>query len=481
MSNFLESIGAFIVSIGIIIGGFFGYVPNETQVDDNLGRAVNPVAGKTYTIRGAGISSSATQIPLTSFTAPVTGAPFNMSHFGNTASATGYVTIEPGNSVRQEIVSFTGITQNPDGTALLTGVTRGLLPFPPYTASSTYAISHSGGAQVVVSNPPQLYEAIYSYIDNATTSGAVDAATTIKGLVEVATGVEAASSTQIGGGNTTAPLALTTLISTSTPGRANVIPVSRADGTVNKEFLGTGLYLSRQYTYTSTSTYTIATGTQYVRVEMWGGGGSGARRNGGDATGGGGGQYLSFTVASTSLASSTVIIIGGGGRSITGSDADGDNGRNTYFGTTSVAYGGQGGFGPGASIGAWGGSIFGHGSTTQPRGIEYVAFCATVGCGSVNSGVKASSTVEAGSGSGRGAGPGDSGDSIYGGAAGASITTAGVAGNAGDSMYGGDGGAASNGGTATNGVAPGGGGGSCVNVCTSGEGAPGRVVITEYY
>jgi hypothetical protein len=213
--NILHSIGAGIAAIGLFIGGLFGYTPgpvytpSEPIEEDALGRAVNPVATNNYVIAGSGISSSATTLTLTSFTAPVSGVPYTMANFGEGVSAKGYLTIEPGSRTRQEIVSFTGLTQNSDGSATLTGVTRGLLPFSPFTASTTYATAHNGGAQVTVSNPPQLYDALYNYVDNATTSGAVDGTTLAKGIYETASGLEAANTTQTGAGNTSATLVLT--------------------------------------------------------------------------------------------------------------------------------------------------------------------------------------------------------------------------------------------------------------------------------
>jgi len=244
--DIIHSIGSGLLSVALFVGGLLGgnvshTTPLDMAEDASVGRAVNPVATNNYTIAGSGISSTANTITLTSFTAPVSGAPYTMANFGDGVNAKGYITIEPGSRTRQEIASFTGITQNSDGSATLTGVSRGLLPFSPFTASSSYAVAHNGGSQVVVSNPPQLYDAIYSYIDNATTSGAVDGTTLAKGIYETATGQEAASTTQIGGGNTTATLVLTSLISTSTaPSSGNVIPVTQSNGILSGTFCCNG-------------------------------------------------------------------------------------------------------------------------------------------------------------------------------------------------------------------------------------------------
>lgn len=81
----LKSIGAGIASIGIFIGSLFGFTP-DIQAPEELGRAVDAVATNNYVIAGSGISSSATTIILSSFTTPVSGVPYTMSHFGQGGS-----------------------------------------------------------------------------------------------------------------------------------------------------------------------------------------------------------------------------------------------------------------------------------------------------------------------------------------------------------------------------------------------------------
>lgn len=115
---------------------------------------VQPFAGTTYQL-AAGMSPSITSFTLNSFTIPQTSHEITTADIGSGA----YFTIEPGNSQRQEIVLCTTVTQSPSNAqATLSGCTRGLLPFYPYTASSTYQFSHTAGSAVVASNPPQLFE-----------------------------------------------------------------------------------------------------------------------------------------------------------------------------------------------------------------------------------------------------------------------------------------------------------------------------------
>jgi len=113
----------------------------------------HPFGSGTYTLNSS-ISSTATSITLSSFTEPVSGTPYTMALL-NTDIA--YGTISPKTS-KSEFISFTGITQNVDGTATLTGVTRGLAKKYPFTTSATFKLPHSGQDIFIISNSPQLYE-----------------------------------------------------------------------------------------------------------------------------------------------------------------------------------------------------------------------------------------------------------------------------------------------------------------------------------
>lgn len=101
---------------------------------------------------GAGCTSTATSIILASFYLGDGTTLAAMSNFGTI----GYITIEPGTS-KEENISFTGITQNGDGTATLTGVTRGLGFVAPYTEVSANKKAHAGGAVAIVSNSAPFY------------------------------------------------------------------------------------------------------------------------------------------------------------------------------------------------------------------------------------------------------------------------------------------------------------------------------------
>lgn len=109
-----------------------------------------PSGGSTYRL-GASISSTDTSIRLASFLEPISGTPYTMALM-NTDIA--YGTIAPQTS-QSEFISFTGITQNADGTATLTGVVRGLSRSYPFTTSATFKLPHSGQSTFILSDSPQ--------------------------------------------------------------------------------------------------------------------------------------------------------------------------------------------------------------------------------------------------------------------------------------------------------------------------------------
>jgi len=119
-----------------------------------------PAAGKTYTLQSS-ISSTQTTITLSSFKVPVSNANMTMALMDTTIA---YGTISPRTS-NSEFISFTGITQNSDGTATLTGVTRGLNKTAPLTENSSFKLPHAGGSQFILSDPPQVFNQ-YSVIAN---------------------------------------------------------------------------------------------------------------------------------------------------------------------------------------------------------------------------------------------------------------------------------------------------------------------------
>lgn len=182
-------------------------------------------------LSGSGITATATTIIVKSLTFP-SGDTVLTADIGDIC----YATLEP-NTTREEIISFTTITQNSDGSATLTGVTRNLDYASPYTQISATGSAHAGGTSLIISNNPQIYENLISasndetitgtwtfdadaypkvdddtkmptdqaefatkaYADALAIVGAPDATETVQGVVELATSAESIAGTDTGG------------------------------------------------------------------------------------------------------------------------------------------------------------------------------------------------------------------------------------------------------------------------------------------
>lgn len=110
-----------------------------------------PVQAQSFALAGAGAIIGATSITLKSF-AGIDGAPLVMANFGSV----GYGTLEPGNGELEEQISFTGVVQNANGTATLTGI-KNVLFIYPYTETSGLAKTHAGSTEFVLSNTSAFY------------------------------------------------------------------------------------------------------------------------------------------------------------------------------------------------------------------------------------------------------------------------------------------------------------------------------------
>lgn len=295
-----------IVAAVVSVGSFFGLnaQPKEVPLSPPVQRAIQkyvdesmqqptfgttlPIAGQTYNLYGSGLSQTGTSITLASFTVTQTGQKIQDSDLSDTF----YITLEPGNPAKQEIVSCTTVVQNANGSATLSGCTRGLSPITPYTASSTLRFSHGGGTQVIFSNPPQFYNGFAildntntftgtntfntspfvvtgcsvtsdnlqlcnkSYIDGVAVAGASNANDTTKGIVEMATANEASIGASFG--STGARLTLGANLATSSPYIAGTyIPVTSSNGTLSNLFQATSS--SNFYKWDSTQLFTGST------------------------------------------------------------------------------------------------------------------------------------------------------------------------------------------------------------------------------
>lgn len=403
LSSLISTFKAGVAAIILTPSLFLGHQTVHTSTP--IYGSISPqfVGGQTYYVAGSGVSAAATSIPLTSFTLPTSNTPIQTADIGPDL----YVTLEPQSVTKKEFVDCHAVNQLPNGTAILLNCTRGLQFVSPYTASSALAVSHAGGSQAVVSDPPQLYQSILNYINDATSSGAVDASQLVKGIVELGTGQEAASTTRIGGGNTSAALALTTIISTSSrPLNGNWIPVTNSSGDLSafissttissmtlsgtttisgKIYVGTSsIYSLNEQVFTSSGTFTVPVGVTRIKVRAVGGGGGGgntAAAPNSAGAGGGAGAYVEGFLNVTGSSTVAVVVGTGGG---TG-------------GTTTVATFSAGGGSGGAAGGS--GSAGGGG----PGG-SAIGGLLNIPGGQSNSGVVGSTAASAGSAGGQGGG-----------------------------------------------------------------------------
>lgn len=247
-----------------------------------------------------GLSASATTMRITPFPKDLNGTKLTMTDFGSSPT----VTVDPKLSSYEEIVGFTAITDNGDNTATLTGLSRNLISKYPYTTTGT-GRTHGAGAVVVFSNNPQLYGRLGALendqawtgtntfastsmprydvtpsaamwaaaggselVDlnklNATAiAGAANASETAAGIIEIATGLELASSTKLG--STGSRLVLPASLATSSPyaGASTTIPVTQTNGKLIQSFFDFTL----PWTWTGLGTYSgglTSTGTTTI-------------------------------------------------------------------------------------------------------------------------------------------------------------------------------------------------------------------------
>ncbi len=131
-------------------------IAQAPQVQSQNLSGFNPTGGGTYRLQSS-LGLAGTTINLSSFKEPISGIPYTMTYLNSSIM---YGTLDPVQPTLSEFVSFTGITQNSDGTASLTGVTRGLSRTPGTggcVASTTLATSHSGQSIFILSNSPCFY------------------------------------------------------------------------------------------------------------------------------------------------------------------------------------------------------------------------------------------------------------------------------------------------------------------------------------
>ncbi len=124
------------------------------------------VQAQNFSLGGAGAVAGATSITLKSFT-QIDGTLLTMTDFGGVI---GFGTLEPGNGTLEEQICWTGVVQNANGTAALTGVSNvGFVS--PYTQTSGLSTTHAGATTFVVSNTAGFYDKLTSKSDDETITG----------------------------------------------------------------------------------------------------------------------------------------------------------------------------------------------------------------------------------------------------------------------------------------------------------------------
>jgi len=113
------------------------------------------VQAQNFFLAGAGAVTGATTIVLKSFLG-INGTALTMTDFGDI----GFATLEPGNNTQEEQISFTGVTQNANGTATLTGISS-VLFISPHTTTSGILKTHPGSATLVISNTSGFYNQFF--------------------------------------------------------------------------------------------------------------------------------------------------------------------------------------------------------------------------------------------------------------------------------------------------------------------------------
>lgn len=125
-----------------------------------------PVQAQPFILFGSGIAAGSTTLQLTSFLQIDGATKLVMADFGSI----GFGTLDPGNGTLEEAITFTGITQNTDGTATLTGVSsQGFIT--PYTQTSGVQQGHAGGSYFVLSNTAGFYNEFPTLPNSGTIAG----------------------------------------------------------------------------------------------------------------------------------------------------------------------------------------------------------------------------------------------------------------------------------------------------------------------
>lgn len=240
------------------------------------------------------LSITGTSMRITPYPKDLDGVKLTMTDFGSSPT----LTADPKKTNYEEIIGFTGITDNGDNTATLTGLSRDLTSKSPYTTTGT-GKQHGAGAIVVFSNNPQMYarfavlentqtitglwtfsssplvptpttafQAVTkAYVDGGILAGGATSTESVTGLSRLATRLQQASSSP---STANTPLVLQAQYATSSFNGSNStglnVVVTRNNNTIDPNAIATSSNDTYNFggTFSTTGTTTIATSTIYT-------------------------------------------------------------------------------------------------------------------------------------------------------------------------------------------------------------------------
>jgi hypothetical protein len=377
----LHAIVSAFIGVAAFIGSLFGAAPHP-----DLGAALPSGTAVFETSLQSRISSTDTSLTLTA----------NSVRGGSTLSGYNCFTIDEGRTDAEYVCgSVSG--------ASVTSLERGIDPLTGTTTNSTLKFAHRVGANVKITDFPLIQRlrsglnggdtlpntihyasgvtptatgdlADKEYVDGVAFSGAgiIDATAIAKGVAELATGCEAASSTSAGGsGNLVVPASLaTSTFINSTLSACKVVSTGNT-GLIDENFLSsttarnattTGAFAAtatssvyigsfpayqigkniQVFSSVGTTTFSVPSGISKVKVQVVGAGGGGATGNGTGAGGGGGAGGYALEYVNVSGTTTIQVFVGTGGSG----GNPGSSGTWSTFGTNGFylsAFGGSGG------------------------------------------------------------------------------------------------------------------------------------------
>lgn len=151
------------------------------------------IQAQSFALQASGASAGDTSITLQAFKLSDGTTNITNTNIGDQC----YGTLEPNNGTQEEAIQFTGVTQNANGTATLTGVSStGFVD--PYTVTSGLSKSHAGGVTFILSNDAAFYGNIRNYINSVVASGAPTADINTSGISQQATTAQINAGTATG-------------------------------------------------------------------------------------------------------------------------------------------------------------------------------------------------------------------------------------------------------------------------------------------